>query len=117
MSEMDFEVLEKPWGGHKRFTLNRPSTVKILYVMPNQEFSLQFHRRREEFWRILSGTAIVTIGDKRIEAKKGDEFFVGKFVKHRIKAKEEKVEVLEISLGDFDENDDIERLEDDYGRT
>jgi len=95
--------------------LNCLSTVKIITVEPDKQPSLQLHHNREEFWRILDGEAEVTVGDKIVQAKRGDEFFIPKETKHRIKAGDFPVEFLEISFGEFDEKDEI-RLEDDFGR-
>ena len=105
----------RPWGKFRRFAKNEPVTVKILYVSQGQEFSLQKHEHRGEFWRVLSGEPLVTIGDEVTVAKRGDEFIAKVGVAHRISAPEGDVEVLEISTGAFDEGD-IVRLEDDYGR-
>jgi len=105
----------RPWGSFIEFTKNKPSTVKILVVAPGEEFSLQYHQNREEFWRVLEGTPVVIVGDEEFSAKEGDEFFVGKNKKHRISAGDTEVRVLEISFGEFDENDII-RVEDKYGR-
>ncbi len=106
---------KRPWGQFKQFTHNEPATVKILTVEPHQELSLQYHEHRKEFWQVLSGSGIIQIEDERIPAKKGDEFTILEGQKHRIIAESEQLEVLEISYGEFDEND-IVRLEDKYGR-
>lgn len=106
---------DRPWGHFERFTKDVPSTVKIITVIHGQSLSLQYHERRQEFWKVLQGNPVLTIGDKEISAKPGDEFFVDKRVKHRIAAKNNNVVVLEIALGRFDESD-VVRLEDKYGR-
>lgn len=106
---------KKPWGNFQEFTKNQKSTVKILTVEPNQKLSLQLHKKREEFWKVLKGPCIITIGDKRHKAKEGDEFVIPKETKHRLEALENTAKVLEISLGEFDE-DDIKRLKDKYKR-
>jgi len=106
---------ERPWGFFERFTLNQISSVKILTVKAGEEFSLQKHHNRAEFWRILSGKGSVVVGDDIFPAKKGDEFFVPIETNHRVTAQEE-MEVLEISLGEFDEGD-IVRISDKYNRT
>lgn len=111
-----YEKDERPWGLYERFTLNEPSTVKILTVNPHQAFSLQTHQNREEFWHIISGTAKVTIGDTVEDSKPGSDFFIRKNTRHRIEAGDEPCIILEIAYGDFDEHD-ITRLEDKYGRT
>lgn len=107
--------VKKPWGGFRQFTLNEKSTVKILTINSKQAFSLQLHKNRKEFWHFLDNPAKVTIGNKIIKVKKGDEIMVRKNQKHRIEAIGKPVSVLEISFGKFDEND-IRRLEDKYGR-
>lgn len=107
---------DRPWGYFERLTKDVPSTVKIITVNAGQSLSLQYHYRRQEYWRVLQGNPIITIGDKEILAFPGNEFYIDKLVKHRITAKENTVIILEISLGRFDEND-IVRLEDCYGRS
>jgi len=106
---------KRPWGNFRRFTLNEKSTVKILSVKPEQENSLQKHKKRSEFWSIIDGPAKVTIGKKTTRAKAGDEFFIKQGQLHRIGAYKKPVRVLEVSFGTFDESD-ITRVEDKYGR-
>lgn len=106
---------ERPWGRFERFIANERSTVKILHVNPNAKLSLQFHNNREEIWKILEGHAKITIGDGVFEGKEGDEFHVPKKTRHRIETGEVGVKILEISLGEYDE-DDIVRIEDIYNR-
>jgi len=105
---------ERPWGNFERFTLNQVSSVKILTVKAGEELSLQKHHKREEFWRILSGTGSVVVGEEIISAHSGDEFFIPIETNHTIKAEEE-MKVLEISLGEFEEGD-IVRISDKYNR-
>lgn len=106
---------ERPWGGFEQFCLNTPVTVKILKVTAGEAFSLQTHEHRDEFWRVLSGKAIIIAGEKEVEANPGDEFYMNKGDQHRISAIED-TEVLEVAFGHFDEND-ITRLEDKYQRS
>jgi mannose-1-phosphate guanylyltransferase/mannose-1-phosphate guanylyltransferase/mannose-6-phosphate isomerase len=116
MAEYEIYQEERPWGNFRQFTHNSPSTVKILSVKPNASLSLQYHNNREEFWRVLSGQPVVTIGEQKIQAKSGDEFKIEKLQPHRLEAGDEAVQVLEIAYGNFDESDII-RIEDKYGRT
>ncbi len=112
----NYEKDVRPWGGFERFTLNEKSTLKIITVNANEEFSLQTHARRDEFWRVLSGYGTVTVGEGQEEANPGDEFFIPRGVTHRAEGGEEGLVFLEIAFGEFDESD-IVRLEDKYGRT
>ncbi len=106
---------QRPWGSFRQFTHNEPTTVKLLHIKDGEEFSLQHHAHRSEFWRILSGTPDVTVGETVTRAKAGDEFFISEGTSHRIKAVNGDTTCLEIAFGVFDEND-IVRQQDDYGR-
>jgi len=109
-------TVEKPWGKFEQFTHDEVSTVKIISVNPGASLSLQTHENRTEFWRIISGHPLVTIGDKTIHAGPSEEFTIEKTQPHRLEAQYDVVQVLEIAFGIFDENDII-RLEDKYGRS
>lgn len=109
-------TVEKPWGKFEQFTHDEVSTVKIITVNPGESLSLQKHQKRTEFWRVLAGHPLVTVGDKAVHSKPGEEFFIEKTEPHRLEAPEDAVQILEIAHGIFDENDII-RLEDKYGRT
>lgn len=113
---MNIQNDRRPWGSFRQFTDNEVTTVKVLSVDAGHRLSLQYHKKRSEFWKVLSGNPSITIGDTTSQAKKGDEFFVPAETIHRISASDDSVEILEIAFGDFDEND-IVRLDDAYGRT
>jgi len=107
---------ERPWGGFTQFTHNELSTVKILKVDPNEKNSLQYHHHRQELWVPLDDNSLVTVGDKTWNAKKFEEVFIDTKQNHRLAgASGAPGYVMEISFGDFDEND-IVRIEDTYGR-
>lgn len=111
----NFDKESRPWGDFERFTLNEASTVKIITVNAGEEFSLQTHASRDEFWRILSGSGTVTVGDTTTEAKAGDTFYTPHGTKHRAHGGTQGLTFLEIAFGEFNESD-ITRLEDKYGR-
>ena len=81
LSNFNKEV--RPWGEFERFTLNEATTVKIITVHADEEFSLQTHAARDEFWRIIQGSGTLTIGEKTIEATGGDAFYLSRGTKHR----------------------------------
>lgn len=105
----------RPWGSFAKFIENTPSTVKIITVNPGEELSLQYHNHRDEFWFVISGTGVATIGDSKKDVQRGDTCEIERGVNHRIKANDETLVFLEIAFGEFDENDII-RVQDDYGR-
>lgn len=112
---MNSATTKRPWGSFTRFTDNEKSTVKLLYVNKGEQLSLQYHMRREEFWKVLSGSPEIIIDDAKYEAKVGDEFEIPIESRHRISAPHDDIVILEIATGEFDEND-IVRLEDKYNR-
>ncbi|OGG49414.1 hypothetical protein A2704_00930 [Candidatus Kaiserbacteria bacterium RIFCSPHIGHO2_01_FULL_54_36b] len=111
----NYEKDVRPWGEFERFTLNEPSTVKIIKVKPGEAFSLQTHAKRSEFWRVVAGSGTITVGDIAHPAKVGDQFLVNQGEKHRAEGGSEGLQFLEVAFGEFDEGD-IKRLEDKYGR-
>ena len=117
MDKIHTQDEERPWGKFEVFAKNEPTTVKIITIKKGGECSLQYHNQRAEFWRVLSGTPDIRIGDVTTRAKKGDEFRVPIGALHRFSAPDNGVEILEIGFGTFDEQGDIVRLEDKYGRT
>lgn len=106
---------ERPWGAFERYTLNEPSTVKIITVHPGQRLSLQRHKGRDELWVFLDPGATIEIDDTVSTPAAGDRVLVRAGQTHRITAGPDPVRLLEVAFGHFDE-DDIERLEDAYGR-
>ena len=106
---------ERPWGSFEQFSKNEPSTVKILTIKAGEAFSLQYHHHREELWRVLRGDGTITIGDETFPALPGDTHIIPKKALHRAAGGSSDLSILEISFGDFAE-DDIVRIEDKYGR-
>jgi mannose-6-phosphate isomerase-like protein (cupin superfamily) len=106
---------ERPWGNFRQFTHNTPSTVKLITVKPNEVLSLQSHTKRSEFWKVVRGGGFVEIDAKKYEVSEGDEYEIPLGARHRMGAGRGGLVMLEIALGEFDENDII-RYEDKYGR-
>jgi mannose-6-phosphate isomerase len=108
---------ERPWGGFRRYTHNQVSTVKIITVNPGEVLSLQYHHYRDELWVALDPGLSVTLDDRVWEAAPYEEIFVPHGSRHRMAGVGSgPSRWLEISFGEFDEND-IVRLEDQYGRS
>jgi mannose-6-phosphate isomerase len=105
----------RPWGKFEKFHENKPCTVKLIYVNADSRLSLQYHKKRSEFWKVIKGTAMVEIGEKTITLQEGETITIPRQTKHRVLALENDCIILEIAYGKFDEND-IVRLEDDYHR-
>lgn len=97
---------EREWGFFERFSLNEPTTVKLMHIKAGKSLHLQTHENRSEFWRVLSGKPTVIIGENKWTANPGDEFFVPKKTKHQIISQDKEDScILEIARGFFDEHD------------
>ena len=105
----------RPWGRFEKFHENKSCTVKLIYVNANSRLSLQYHKKRSEFWKVIKGTAVVEIDKKTIVLREGETITIPRQAKHRVLALKSNCIILEIAYGRFDEND-IVRLEDDYQR-
>jgi len=118
------QVLEKtkredhrPWGFYRVLADEDTFKSKRIVVYPQKRLSLQRHRRRDEHWYILDGHAEVTLDDKTLELGSGESVNIPGGSRHRIKnTGSEDVVFIEVQTGDYFGEDDIERLEDDYGR-
>jgi mannose-6-phosphate isomerase-like protein (cupin superfamily) len=108
-------IVGKPWGRFEQFTHNETTTVKIISVNKGGSLSLQTHKNRSEFWRIISGHPSITVGEKVTIANPRDEFIIEVLQPHQLEAPADDVQVLEIAYGNFEE-EDIVRIKDKYGR-
>jgi mannose-6-phosphate isomerase len=106
---------ERPWGRFEKFHENKPSTIKLIHINANSRLSLQYHKKRSEFWKVIKGTAMVELDGKTIILREGETLTIPRQARHRVGALESECMILEIAYGRFDEND-IVRLEDDYQR-
>ena len=116
-TEMASDVEERPWGYYKVLSDEKDHKVKRIVIYPGRRLSLQRHRLRSEHWFILSGEGIVTLGDAEIPVKAGQSIDVPKHFLHRItNSGQNELAVIEVQFGNDFSEDDIERIEDDYGR-
>jgi mannose-6-phosphate isomerase-like protein (cupin superfamily) len=125
------EVFRRPWGSGEVFATAENCSVRILAIDASQKLSFQRHLCRDEFFIALDdGVGIDLSGDEledgvvdefdyRIDSvtlEYGDYLFVPRGVWHRVRGSRTRVRVLEIAFGVYDEDFDIERLLDLYGR-
>jgi mannose-6-phosphate isomerase-like protein (cupin superfamily) len=116
MEHLDkYEKVERPWGNFERFTQNETTTVKILVLNADEELSLQVHAHRDEFGRVIKGSGVIRVGEVETEIREGQTFYIPRNTAHRTSAGSAGLSFLEISFGDFAEDDEI-RLEDKYAR-
>ncbi len=107
---------KRPWGKFRSFPHRLAKSIKIITVNPGAALSLQIHRHRSEFWVVLDKGLEITVGTRTWQPEKGEEIFIPRRAPHRLRCiGPEPARVMEIWAGRSTE-EDIVRLEDDYGR-
>ena len=123
-SEIKFEAGTKkkrevrPWGSFEILAGGPGFQIKRLTLKTESRLSLQWHRHRDETWVVARGTAKLTVGDEEHTLGRGQTMFVPRNAHHRIEniSSVEPLEIVEIQTGDYLGEDDIVRIEDDFGR-
>jgi len=115
LSRMVFD--QRPWGSFTVLDEAPNYKVKRIEVLPEKRLSYQRHERRSEHWMVVSGTAKVTLEGREIIVETGGTIDIPLRAAHRIENPgSEKLIFIEIQRGTYLGEDDIERLQDDYGR-
>ena len=108
---------QRPWGSYTVLDEGYHYKVKRLEVLPGQRLSYQKHTRRTEHWMVVQGTASVTLEGQEIMVETGGTMDVPLEAAHRIANQgSETLVLIEIQRGSYLGEDDIIRLQDDYGR-
>ncbi len=122
MRDIDHEgIIQKehrPWGYYEVLSDDHHDhKVKRITVLPGKRLSLQYHARRRECWIIISGRAAVTLGEEHVELGPSDTIDIPQGSAHRIEnVGAQDVVLIEVQQGEYFGEDDIVRLEDDFGR-
>jgi mannose-6-phosphate isomerase len=109
---------ERPWGSFTVIDDSRSFKAKRIEVLPGKRLSYQRHSRRAEHWFVVNGIAKVTLNGVEIPVKSGESIDIGLGDAHRVEnpSENELLVFIEVQTGDYFGEDDIERLEDDFGR-
>ncbi len=108
----------RPWGYYQVLSDEENHKVKRIVVYPGKRLSLQRHQRRAEHWYVIDGEGLVTLDGREIKLKAGEAVDISKGAVHRMENRSEAdVAFIEVQTGDYFGEDDIERLEDDFGRS
>ncbi len=111
------KTVYRPWGYYTVLEDGHGFLTKCITVNPNAKLSLQLHNHRSEHWIILEGEATVILGDKTVVLKSGESIDIAVKEIHSLQNfGKEQLKVLEVQQGDILDENDIERLEDIYGR-
>ncbi len=110
--------VNRPWGSYTVLEEDPEGfKLKRIEVAPGARLSLQSHARRSEHWVVVSGTATVTNGDDVITVYKNQSTYIPIGAKHRLEnLGNEPLHIVEIQVGEYLGEDDIQRYEDNYGR-
>ena len=111
-------TVHRPWGTYATLKQEDGYQVKRITVAPGQKLSLQYHHKRAEHWVVTQGRAIVQIGDEKLETGPGEYRYIPLGEKHRLtNIGDTELVLIECQIGEYLGEDDIVRLEDDYGRS
>ena len=107
----------RPWGFYVVLADEPDHKVKRIVVHPGKRLSYQRHFRRAEHWLVLKGRAVVTLDDREVELGPGQAADIPLGTAHRIlNPGDDPLVFIEVQRGEYFGEDDIERLEDDFGR-
>ena len=114
---MSADETQRPWGRYEILQSSGAHKVKCIWVSPGMRLSYQRHQRRAEHWFIIEGQARITLNGDTFEMGAGDSIDINIGDAHRIENIGQ-IELLftEVQTGTYFGEDDIERIEDDFGR-
>ena len=108
---------DRPWGHYLVLCEDAGYKVKRFVVTPGKRLSLQRHAKRSELWQVVRGEALVTLGTGTARLSPGGTVAIPVGALHRVESVgAEDLVVIEVQMGEYVGEDDIERFEDDFGR-
>ena len=108
---------ERPWGNFTVLDESEGFKVKRIEVLPEKRLSYQKHAHRAEHWFVIKGTAHVTLNDEVFVVGSGEAIDIPLGAAHRVENKGgETMVFIEVQRGNYLGEDDIVRLQDDFGR-
>ncbi len=111
------EKSDRPWGRYEVLQETATHKVKSIYVLPGKRLSYQRHQKRSEHWYVVDGSGEVTLDGKVQLVSAGSVIQVPQDALHRISNTGTKELIfIEVQTGTYFGEDDIERVEDDFGR-
>ena len=107
----------RPWGSYTILEETDRFKIKRLVIKPGAKLSYQLHNHRSEHWVVVSGTARVTNEDHVYDVHPNESTYIPMSTKHRLENPGRiPVQIIEVQNGEYLEEDDIVRFEDDYNR-
>jgi len=110
-------TVQRPWGSYTVLEEQPGFKMKRITVGPGSSLSLQRHQHRSEHWVVVSGTATVTRDEEILTITKNQSTYIPIGMKHRLENRGKiPLELIEVQVGEYLDEDDIERFEDHYDR-
>ena len=110
-------IEERPWGSYTVLQDCEVCKVKRIKVLPGKRLSYQYHHNRAETWVFITGNGTVVINDELQPVAPGCVVQIPQMDKHRVhNTGVGNLEFIEVQLGSYFGEDDIVRIEDDFGR-
>jgi mannose-1-phosphate guanylyltransferase/mannose-6-phosphate isomerase len=107
----------RPWGSYETVDEGKRFKVKRITVKSGAALSLQLHHQRAEHWVVVTGKALVTVGEKQVSLEANESIYIPLEEKHRLENPgSEPLEIIEVQSGEYLGEDDIVRFDDHYGR-
>jgi mannose-6-phosphate isomerase len=111
------EKSERPWGRYEVLQEGATYKVKSIHVNPGKRLSYQRHQKRSEHWYVTDGSGEVTLDGKIQVVSRGSIIEIPQGMLHRISnTGDSELIFIEVQTGSYFGEDDIERVEDDFGR-
>lgn len=107
---------ERPWGWFETLAEGEGYLVKRLVIRAGARISRQRHRHRQEHWLVVAGFGLIEVNGEALSAAAGTALVIPQGAVHRATATSADLLIVEVQRGELLREDDIERLEDDYGR-
>ena len=107
----------RPWGYYRTVDAGLRYQVKRIMVKPGAKLSLQKHYHRAEHWVVVQGTALVQRGQDRMLVRENESVYIPIGTEHRLENPGKlPLQLIEVQSGPYLGEDDIVRVEDQYGR-
>ncbi len=111
-------VVQRPWGSYQTVDRGERFQTKRIIVKPGGKLSLQRHQHRSEHWVVVDGIAEVTIGNETKLLRENESVYVPAGTLHRlVNPGEQLLHLIEVQCGSYLGEDDIVRVDDEYGRS
>ncbi|MCP4486708.1 MAG: cupin domain-containing protein [Gammaproteobacteria bacterium] len=111
------EYENRPWGSWHVVDVGEGYAVKRIVIKPGKRLSLQLHNFRSELWNVVYGSGVVTVGGDEFPVQRGSSIYIPRETRHRLfNHGTDVLQLIEVQYGSKITENDIVRIEDDFGR-